>query len=444
MSTHRTTTLVLLALAALLTGIGVWFGQREEAAREEAAAPTPDRRAQETNVLATTNAPDSNPRALAAPDASVVTRPTATRDLIRGIVLRANGQPATQAHVLIDGAFAPTNEQGEFELRGAELVNTDQPLYAIEEGSLPAVIASFDGWLRASPRPLPRLELVLGSTPLSLRGRVVDSEFKPLPGWYFALLDPTRFSRSDNTAEALMRAPGWRSLTDEKGEFTIDGLLPRTYRVQVYNEDSLVRVDSQPIPAGASGVDIVVPDDALIDQLTGRLIGHDGLGISGAQIDMKLRVAYRSDSNLVRSTRSWVQSTVITDPDGMFTLTAVPRRHAVFDISGAKVVRRLVPVDELNLASPVIVVHQYCPLQVVGLPPGDGVRYLRAVTTDGTGLTVQFSTAGALAIAADARDVTGLELSDAATELILGDILGTDFGRRPVALTPGVLTTVKW
>ncbi|MBL8859968.1 MAG: carboxypeptidase regulatory-like domain-containing protein [Planctomycetes bacterium] len=43
MRSNRRTTLVLLALAALLTGIGVWFGQREEAAREEAAAPTAGR-----------------------------------------------------------------------------------------------------------------------------------------------------------------------------------------------------------------------------------------------------------------------------------------------------------------------------------------------------------------------------------------------------------------
>jgi hypothetical protein len=189
----------------------------------------------------------------------------------------------------------------------------------------------------------------LGGPPLAIRGRVLDSDGKPRAGvrvWVNALTFFGWRPESSSGERALSyievevagREPGWHpQRTDERGEFVIEGLLPRSYHLTAIDDDTIARVDALDIPAGSSGVVLRFAKDALIPAVHGRAIDRDGAGIPGVRVQA-VTEAYCQEYYGHR-TGIWSDSgsTTETDAEGRFTLRDVPRERAFLGFDGENV-----------------------------------------------------------------------------------------------------------
>ncbi len=169
------------------------------------------------------------------------------RELARvaGIVLRPEGDPASEARVLLGKQQARCGADGRF-----ELVLTDDAsaadLLAFEPGYEPALRAAFGANLVAGSTP--ELRLVLGPSTLSLSGSVTDHEHHPLKGWTVELdgIDPL-------AASGLRE----RVRTDAAGHFLLTDVPTGIHIVRAFQERRELAFRSPPIGAGEEGLVIL-------------------------------------------------------------------------------------------------------------------------------------------------------------------------------------------
>src|SRR5690349_20182693 len=115
MTNSRRSILVLLVVAALFTGLGLWFAQREKAAEEEALAPTPySETGADATVLTVPNDSSqerANVPANTEPIVATATKPPASDApvMVRGRVLDPVGAPVADTAISQEG-FDPTDE----------------------------------------------------------------------------------------------------------------------------------------------------------------------------------------------------------------------------------------------------------------------------------------------------------------------------------------------
>lgn len=244
----------------------------------------------------------------------VLPDPEPSAILLRGRVVDQGGGGVDRATVTLASTSVRSGPDGAFTLAttrdalAAEQLTTPDgkpplgpmPLYlrAAKRGQLPA------------EQRLPAIEeleragqdetwlLVLGGPPLSIEGRVVDSDGKPVAGANVFLIDTQPFGTIDvevgNTSlvshqsieQFLTGASIYqpRCDTDADGAFRFDGLQPREYRVDIGKHDIPATGMSAPIRAGSKGIEVVLDTSGPRADLAGRVVDRGGEPIAGARV----------------------------------------------------------------------------------------------------------------------------------------------------------------
>jgi len=291
----------------------------------------------------------------------VLERPATTDGTLLGQVIDRFGTVVADAWVAAGGAATATDASGNFSLDAGDRDAVEQIL-AIKTGHRAGKAARVDG------ESWPDFVVIqLGAPPLAIRGRVVDADGTPVTNAKVWAADPTDFGRVEGgraTAEGLARGEltrgGLRRImegpdrpddpraffertpnamwpwvrTDDAGGFELDGLEDRQYRLRVMVEDSLLRVDTQPLAAGATDVEIRLPADGYHARIAGRVLSIAGHPVAGASV-----VAMTDAARLAGATvHAQGQRVVHTDADGRFELERMPRTAVYLRVDGDDVV----------------------------------------------------------------------------------------------------------
>jgi hypothetical protein len=368
---------------------------------------------------------------------------------LTGVVVRAQGQPATAAEVRLGDARTNTDANGAFKLVLPKRVPKGWSLVATERGSQGTSIEDFARVVSESQGDPDPVRLVLGPPPLSIKGRVLDLERKPLANWTVRLADATAIEHdvaAGMTIESLTAHSGRadeEEQTNAEGWFEIGGLFDRTYVVSAYDRETLLRIDSAPIRAGTRDAELILPADAFVEHVTGRLTARDGSPVAGAQVSLLLLIAREGGST------SWAGGRSATSgPDGKFEFAKMPRRNVEFSIDGEGVMPTMIPLEGVDLSQPVRVeVLRRCHFRLEGLSPSKEQRWLSVAGSDGeddliwtidsrgrSGSTRQMLTSDQTRVYSVGEDAVELRVGNAV------DLLGT----RPLRLVPGEVTVVKW
>jgi hypothetical protein len=247
----RSFALVIVGVAgALALSIGLVRSGGRDGSRPRSARPIVEvEQAEPANLrVALTPAPSE-------PSAPPVQAPAATpaaasdrRELPRlsGLVLRPEGDPASEARVVLGDQQARCRPDGRFELvlsasSGAGDLLVFEPGY--EPVLRPAVGASL------APGSAPELRIVLGPSTLSLTGVVITRDGRALAGWKVELdgLDPL--------AAVGLREP---TLTDAEGRFVLPDVPSGIHVVRTFAARRELAFRSAPSAAGEEGLVITV------------------------------------------------------------------------------------------------------------------------------------------------------------------------------------------
>lgn len=248
---------------------------------------------------------------------------------LKGIVLDEFGSPVEGATVGLGEAKTMSDETGSFRL-GLGSFDDDTDLCAGKAGSLPVVLVDFGARIAeqgGQPKPI---ELILGSAPKSIRGRVLDESGAACQGWIVSIVDETVVSQYRipvDSAEALARGNTKKVMTDAEGRFELSGLYPRDYTIQAYEQRTLFRAE-QRFTAGDEQVELRV-SRAVCERLTGVLLSSDGKPLS----DVRVNLALKFFQNEMGS-QSLPGPAMVTGEDGVFEFESVPVSYVYLNYRG--------------------------------------------------------------------------------------------------------------
>ncbi|MFT5052439.1 MAG: hypothetical protein ACI8QZ_003872, partial [Chlamydiales bacterium] len=258
-----------------------------------------------------------------------------------GIVLDGVGQPVAGARVALEYSNGTTDADGRFSLRlfgdGKRGV-----LMAIKAGSLPARLErSGVSNLTHGAWPDP-LVLTLGGSPLSIRGRVLDSAGNPVEKAQVWTTDVTHFGAIESDfgpmitvaadVESLLSVTedGERRVwTDSDGAFELGGLLDKDYRVSVHDTKNVSFVRTDPVRAGTARLVVEMPEEERIPRVGGRVVHSDGEPAAGVSVSLCQMLSETPGFKDRIST-----SPVTTDEEGKFVLRDVPSTMTHADLFG--------------------------------------------------------------------------------------------------------------
>lgn len=251
---HTPKTLLLLgAMAALLALVVGLVGSARRASPRERPAPAAGPTVSVARTLDGLHTPEILPPAEAeaapAPARPLAATPTerTERPRLVGLVLRADGEPAGRAQVVLGDLRTECAADGRFDLllagdyQGADLL-------AWEPGQEPVVRVAFGAGLPASGETFARL--VLGPTTLTLEGAVLHEDGTPAGGWTVELDGP------DPLASYGLRAP---VRSDDGGRFTLTDVPAGSHALRAWKDSPRSAVRSVQAAAGSSGLSILVP-----------------------------------------------------------------------------------------------------------------------------------------------------------------------------------------
>ncbi|MCI0585556.1 MAG: sigma-70 family RNA polymerase sigma factor [Planctomycetes bacterium] len=253
---------------------------------------------------------------------------------LRGRVVDARGGGVEGAWVALGRSAVKTDFEGRFDidlLRDGE----GRTLRALKPGFLPAELEC----AAASPRdagawPDPLL-LALDRPALSISGRVADGGGAPVADVRVGLLDRTPFAeveiffgstlfKSAAGVEPLLAGRPFSPLpgTGEDGRFEVPGLLPRAYRLLVFDRRRMeVRV-TEPIPAGTTGLEVRLPAEGRLSRIAGRVLDRRGRPVEGASV-LPALPPLGQEAEARRDLRG---EPVQTDAEGRFEFRDISRR----------------------------------------------------------------------------------------------------------------------
>ncbi|HKB17345.1 MAG TPA: carboxypeptidase-like regulatory domain-containing protein, partial [Planctomycetota bacterium] len=293
---------------------------------------------------------------------------------LRGRVVDARGGGVEGAWVALGRSAVKTDFEGRFDI---DLIRDGEgrTLRALKPGFLPAELEC----AAASPRdagawPDPLL-LVLDRPSLSICGRVADAGGAPVAGVRVELLDRTPFAmvdivfgstplKSPAGVEPLLAGLPFSPLpgSGADGRFEVPGLLPRSYRLLVFDRRRMeVRV-TEPIPAGTTGVEIRLPDEGRHSRVAGRVVDRRGRPVEGASV-LPALPPLGDEAELRRDLRGEM---VRTDAEGRFEFRDISRRIDRLSVSAPpNPESKEIPLaGEGNLEAIEVRVERPCHLQV--------------------------------------------------------------------------------
>jgi len=245
------------------------------------------------------------------PDLARVLALEASREVTeyRGIVREPRGAPVPGARVSLGQALVTCDAEGQFRIASGSEFALDAEgiaragempleLVAVHPGHQPARVAL------AGHDPEQPLELVLGPSPLAIRGHVLDAAGRARAGVQVWPLDPTEFGNEVSqvsegmtaaftvTIEDVLRGGFGRRGTrsDAEGRFELDGLIERTYRLGLFDPASAERGGPFEVEAGRSGVELFLPASPCV-RVEGRVVSLGGVPIAGVELRAQARVA---------------------------------------------------------------------------------------------------------------------------------------------------------
>ncbi|MCP4006311.1 MAG: sigma-70 family RNA polymerase sigma factor [bacterium] len=390
----------------------------------------------------------------------VLEHPPGGSTAIAGRVLHADGRPATDAWVSAGQATGRTDADGYFVVESAGLMppklgssgptsETPITLAAVAEsgGSARLVLppsAQRDTW----PDPI---VLLLTEHDLSLSGRVVDEAGNPLELVGVRLADPSPFG----WFEVAPGASGfqYKSLedvvsgsdevrTDADGNFVLRGLVDRDYRVEANLPLAMLRVETKPLRAGTSGIELVL-DRNILGRLAGHVVDSAGAPVPGVTVMAGRRESANRMGGFALGTP------VVTDADGEFALENIAPEGLTLRLTGDAIVPeigRALP-EGSDLEDLVLTVGRRC--QLVFEWGEWGGRADTARLFDGQGAIVPMANVGANGFGLRDEVIVGsgtsrlLVASDATASAVLfkGE---EEVARVAVRLVPGELVTVSF
>ena len=285
---------------------------------------------------------------------------------LTGTVVFSNGEPAPGALVTGGNIAVSADADGAFLLEPYHLGRTLGP-----EDTL-TLNAGLAGFLPATKTLPPRstlagghwgpIVLELGAPPLTMSGRVIDENGKPVRGAMVDALDTTPFgfveiegARGYARRSLEQIAGGGEVRTDFRGRFELRGLEERTYRIAVMLRPSLLYLESEAFPAGAKDVVLTI-DRSALGELAGRVVDHSGRAIEGVRVAVTRK----------RPNELAIGQADTTDPNGSFVLEGVPRDPEYLRLEGNAIVPNLFyeldpQVDRESLE---IIASRRCQLQI--------------------------------------------------------------------------------
>lgn len=391
---------------------------------------------------------------------------------MRGVVLDSAGAPFAGALVALGLDTQRTDADG-----GVAFDADPQSPSRRRFGGTPTrVTAAAAGWMPTvyeapleDGRPLwpEQVRLRLEVPPLSITGRVVDSEGEPMERVAVYVADATLFGEVEGRPtllETLFSDSGslWTFvLSDADGRFTIDGLLDRDYVVRAHHGETLLRVDSEPTPAGTRGLELRLPTDRLHALVAGRVLSLGGEPIAGATVHPMCDALRVQHAGRTISTSHDATAEVVTDEDGRFELRDVPMSLVYLRVDGEDILPveygRYVEdgprfadaqVPELPLERITeleIRVEARCHMQVQ-LSRADLADELAVLGADGRELSLSLISAGGRRdgprhqLHAGRSAVLSVPESGVVLALYLG---GREVDRSPLRLEPGRTTLVQ-
>ncbi len=265
---------------------------------------------------------------------------------VSGVVLLPGGQPARGARVSWHYSSALVEHDGSFRILADGNAGRGLPLVAARDGYGPAILADVDDHVeRSAPASPPPVTLRLGED-LAIEGVVLGADGEPARGWEVSLDDPTALRHGEiPVPQAEQLASGERSVTTKRdGEFRLHGLMDREYRIRAYDSNTLLRLMSDPVPAGTTNLVLRVPADAFVDVVRGSVVDRDGLPVEGVNVSVGL-ILDRSENGWSSTSRS---DSTTTDEAGRFELRDVPNRHVDLQVSSDDVIPVRASIDDCD------------------------------------------------------------------------------------------------
>jgi len=307
---------------------------------------------------------------------------------VQGRVVDGSGAPVEGARVGMGLTSVLTDKRGHFAL-GLKRAGYPTELRAAKAGHLPARQAlPREGGTKLEHWPK-EIVLVLGSEPLAIRGRVVDSEGAPITGALVAIDDPEQLGivgrvpiqleyllaggaippaalrqsphlenpmAEDNFMDqySSVRDPDatWYYVkSDQDGRFELKGLLARDYRVRAIDPATAGSVTSGPIPAGSEGNVLTFTREGLWKQLTGRLLSLGGKPLAGVEVQHStytFQVDTRVPGGRLLGRYLLPGKKTKTDADGRFALTDVSKHNLTISFRSDSIVPRGIEAKDFD------------------------------------------------------------------------------------------------
>lgn len=307
-----------------------------------------------------------------------------TREPVRGTVYGPDGSPVANAMVRVGAAHTQSCADGAFVLAVANVPPPNADLFVLATGFAPARVAE---WRGPDGRPRSHLTVQLGQ-PVSIRGRVVDANARPLADWHVMLTDATAFDSGDATdAHVEGHLGATRTVTDAAGRFVFTGVFDRTYVVEAFTfvGDSGLRATVSP----ADGDVTLTSPARMATTLRGVVLDGDDRPVVGAIVgEQRAGCPAPPGTNGMR-----FDMRVTTGNDGRFDL---PIRGAALHllVDGREIVPARIPL--------------LAPLTGLPLKLRVARRRVVHVEIDGGSLQdIEFTTAAADGRALDARSQDG-------------------------------------
>jgi protocatechuate 3,4-dioxygenase beta subunit len=247
---------------------------------------------------------------------------------LAGIVLHADGRPAVGARVDFgqDGGIADAAGAFAFSLTNW---HDDALLTAWCEGYQMATLAGLGARLKRDATAGSALQLQLGGTPQTIRGRLLDAAGKPLHGLRVVAVDAVQYGSTDQVVEEMIG--GQQKVTSSAdGRFELLGLSNRTYHVRAVAADPMLVLEATAVAAGTQDLELRAAADAFVDRCEGTVVDQRGLPVAGAEV--RLRAVLRRTGAFTQAITS--QRPVRTDAAGRFEIVDCPRRGVQWSVGG--------------------------------------------------------------------------------------------------------------
>lgn len=365
-----------------------------------------------------------------------------------------------------------------------------------DEGE-PVITAADGTFVLETARPTARIEVAdpryvelrLGPPTLTIEGRVVAEDGRPLPGGRIWVGDPSIFGvlgtiplgrealmagaplpeeALDSLAEVASASPeeaqtfgsarpaftpsaivAWVE-TDADGRFELTGLEDRAYTLHVLDRELHWGTVAEGVRGGARGVRIVVPAAGVYPTLAGRVVTDRGDPVPGVAVTPWITAFHATtevEGGMSDVTRFFLGRAATTDADGRFELVDVPVRDIQFHLVSDDITPSYASVDQVRDPGDfVIEVLARVHLEVV-VDPGEGAPTSIRVS-DAEGRRVKLLEMRADGYSnydefplTDGRTGVLTLTSDAATLELLRD--GEVLESIPIHPRPGEVTTIR-